>query len=46
MHVTGSIADNNYHYHELHLFLRHFHLKGPVQAQPLAIDSATNAAGQ
>ena len=32
--------------HELHLFLCHFDLKGPVQEQPSAIASATSAAGQ
>ena len=32
--------------HKFHLFLCHFYLKGPVQAQPLAIASATSEAGQ
>ena len=40
-----GIADN-VGSHELYLFLYHFHLKGPVQAQPLAIASATSAAGE
>ena len=32
--------------HELQLLLCHFHFKGPVETQPLAIASATGAAGQ
>ena len=32
--------------YEFHLFLCHFYLKGPVQAQPLAIEGASSTAGQ
>ena len=49
VYSAGSIADNNVSVagsHELHLFRYHFHLKGPVQAQPLVIAGATSAAGQ